>query len=405
MYDFDTLMNEVLGGRPEITREKLIEMVQEKKRTVGAGFLTDQGALFLIAGELGIQLQRVTSTDLTLKDLYIGAGDITVVARVLAIYPISGFQRKDGTAGRYRRVNLFDRTSVTRLTIWEDNEDAIKLAGVEVDTAVRIASAYVRQGLDGKPNLNLGKRGRIEILSDHSLVSKLASISELSRPLDEVEEDPGSNFFLHAVEGVIASDSRVSTFVRSDGSNGSLTQFSLAGLGESKKIVRVVVWDASITNASEVKKGQKVRVTNLRYKRGRQGEPELHGDSGSILQLLGNESPSNQKLPNLKFTKVSEARKVTEGLLNLEVMALSRGSVREVHLRDGSTVRKGEVVIGDDTGEITVVAWRESAEMVSRLDVGEKLQILGATIQVSKMGIEMLQLNTSSRIEKIFPTR
>ena len=85
VYDFDSLLEEVLRNRPELTRGQIMEQIQEKKREVGAGFLTDQGALFLIAGELGVQLSHMTSTDLTLKDVDAGANDITIVARVLAI--------------------------------------------------------------------------------------------------------------------------------------------------------------------------------------------------------------------------------------------------------------------------------------------------------------------------------
>jgi ssDNA-binding replication factor A large subunit len=130
MYDFDGLVNEVLRHRPEMTKDEIMELIQEKKRNVGGGYLTDQGALFLIAGELGVQLKHMTSTDLTLKDLYVGANDITIVARVLAVYPPSEFQKKDGGVGRYRKVNLFDRANVVRLTIWEDNPDAMKLEGI-----------------------------------------------------------------------------------------------------------------------------------------------------------------------------------------------------------------------------------------------------------------------------------
>jgi hypothetical protein len=175
MYDFDALVTEVLRSKPEINRDSLMELVREKKQTVGSGYLTDQGALFLIAGELGVKLQHMITADLTLKDLHIGANDITVVARILAIYPVAEFKKKDGSGvGRYRRVNLFDRNGIGRLTIWEDNEEAIKLSGIAVDAPVRVVSAYVKQGLDGKANLNLGKRGRIETLADPSIVSKLS---------------------------------------------------------------------------------------------------------------------------------------------------------------------------------------------------------------------------------------
>lgn len=41
MYDFEALVTEVLRNKPEISRESLMELVQEKKRTVGSGYLTD----------------------------------------------------------------------------------------------------------------------------------------------------------------------------------------------------------------------------------------------------------------------------------------------------------------------------------------------------------------------------
>jgi ssDNA-binding replication factor A large subunit len=400
MYDYDALVTEVLRNKPEISRDALMELVREKKRTVGSGYLTDQGALFLIAGELGVQLQHMITADLTLKDLHIGANDITVVARVLAIYPISEFKKKDGSGvGRYRRVNLFDRNGVGRLTIWEDNEEALKLNGIEVDAPIRVVSAYVKQGLDGRPNLNLGKRGRIEVIADSSLASKMVSLSALSKQVDEVKE--GESVF--AVEGVVASDGRTSSFVRrDDGSNGTLTQFELKGRGD--KATRVVIWDGN--GLPEAKSGTLVRVTNLRHKKGRQGEVELHGDSASVIISVGRqgqgEEGAKHEQPGVKV-KVNDIteKRITADTVDLEVMALSNGSVREVSLKDGSTMKKGEVVLGDDTGEITVVAWKDASSVIGEIQVGEKLSISGARIQTSKMGVETLELGGFSKVERV----
>jgi len=397
MYDFDALVVEVLRNKPEISRDSLMEMVQEKKRTVGSGYLTDQGALFLIAGELGVKLQHMITADLTLKDLHIGANDITVVARVLAIYPIAEFKKKDGSGvGRYRRVNLFDRNGVGRLTIWEDNEEAMRLSGITVDAPVRVISAYVKQGLDGKPNLNLGKRGRIEVITDASISSKLAPLSVLCKNVDQVQEGE----MVLAVDGLAATESRRSTFVRrDDGSNGSLTQFELKG--SSDKTTRVVIWDG--VDLPEVKSGNTVRVTNLRPKKGRQGEGELHGDSATLIQTLGadDRAKGSEAVHAPRLVKVVDITKhVVSGNIDLEVMALSKGSVHNVNLRDGSTAKKGEVVLGDDTGEITAVAWDEASKVIGGIQAGEKLRVHGAAIQVSRMGAETLELGRSSKIER-----
>ena len=396
MYDFDALVTEVLRNKPEMSRDSLMELVKEKKRTVGSGYLTDQGALFLVAGELGVKLQHMISADLTLKDLHIGANDITVVARVLAIYPVSEFKKKDGSGvGRYRRVNLFDRNGVGRLTVWEDNEEAMKLAGIAVDAPVRVVSAYVKQGLDGKPTLNLGKKGRIEVVADIAISSKLVPLSELTKQLDHVQEGE----VVVAVEGVAATDSRRSTFVRrDDGSNGSLTQFELKG--QDGKTARVVVWDG--VDLPEVKSGSRVRVTNLRQKKGRQGESELHGDSATSIQALDGQEGASSTAHVARLVKVGDVVKhAAGGSVDLEVMALSKGSVREVNLKDGSTAKKGEVVLGDDTGEITAVAWDDASNVIGGIQAGEKLRVQGATVQLSKMGAETLELGRSSKVERV----
>ena len=151
MYDFDSLVEEVLKNKPELSRNSLMEQIEEKKNTVGSGYLTNQGALFLIAGELGVRLERITSTDLGLKDLYVGANDITVVARVFAIYPISEYERKDGSGrGRYRRIGLFDSDNVARVTLWDDRVEDVDQTGITLDAPVRVVSGYVKQGFDRK---------------------------------------------------------------------------------------------------------------------------------------------------------------------------------------------------------------------------------------------------------------
>jgi ssDNA-binding replication factor A large subunit len=410
MYDFEELIGEVLRNKPEINRETLMGLIQEKKSTVGSGYLTDQGALFLVAGELGVKLQHMITADLTLKDLHIGANDITLVARVLAIYPVAEFKKKDGSGiGRYRRVNLFDRNGVGRLTIWEDNEEAMKLSSITVDTPVRVVSAYVKQGLDGKPAVNLGKRGRIEVIDDPAITSKLASLSELSKRLDAIQEGE----VLMAVEGQAASESRRTTFIRrDDNSSGSLTQFELRGTS-SDRTTRVVIWDA-VGDLPAVPAGTRIRVTNLRHKKGRQGEPELHGDSATVIQLLEAAATAEEGKEEVgqrgkleassapQLVKVAEVTKhAVKGSVSLEVMALSNGTVREVSLKDRSTARKGEVVLGDDTGEITAVSWDEASSIVEDIRAGETLRVYGATVQISKMGRETLELTLSSKLERL----
>jgi len=462
MYDFDELVGELLASRPELSRQEVLEKIEEKKRTVGAGYLTDQGALFLVAGELGVSLRKDNaSPDMRIGDLYIGANDVTVVARVLAVYPVATYNRKDGGQGKYRRLVLFDGKNTVRLTVWEEGLEQIEKSGVKPNSPIRIASGYVKQGLDGKPTLNLGKRGKLEALTDEKTSAKLPPIASMVQKIPSLtKEEP-----FVALEGVVSSEPRYSEFVRSDGSEGSLFQFGLAR--EGGKETRVVVWSPAAR--PELKRGQRVQVTNVRARRSNGGEFEIHGDSGStiivgeapprsayrvaattssqsakVLLVLGEDrrvrfvevgkgvkepaqddvigvapdetrgervycrsADSVQQAQDAPFpslqelaTKLHEVKQEDVQIMT-EVIALSHGSVDDVLLRDNTKVKKGELMVGDDTGEIKLVAWRDLAGRVSGIQPGERLRLVGVETKSTKAGGWLLQLSNFSVIERL----
>jgi len=462
MYDFDILIGELLQQKPELSRSEVLRRIEDKKRTVGAGYLTDQGALFLVAGELGVSLRKDNaSSDLSIKDLYIGANDVTVVARVLAVYPAATYNRKDGGTGRYQRLALFDGNNSVRLTVWEEGLDQLVRLGLEADTPVRVANAYVKQGLDGRATLNLGKKGKIQVLVDEKLVAKLPPISTITQKLPILAKE--EQFI--ALDCVVSSEPRFSEFVRSDGSEGSLFQFGVTQGGG--KETRVVIWSPSAQ--PELKRGQKVRITNVRARRSNSGEFEVHGDAGSTITLgptpeksifrvaatsssqsakvvlgvgkdrkvkfielgKGVKEPSQDdvigivpdetmggrvycrqpdsvqmvaydSIPGLDAltTKLNEVKE-DDAQIMAEVIALSHGSVDDVQLRDGTTVKKGELVVGDDTGEMKLVAWRDLSGRVSGIQPGERLRLTGVACKSTRMGSWLLQLSNFSVIERL----
>jgi replication factor A1 len=462
MYDFETLIGELLQQRPELSRGEVLSRIEEKKRVVGAGYLTDQGALFLVAGELGVSLRKAEpSSDMTIKDLYIGANDITVVARVLAVYPVTTYKKKDGGTGKYQRLALFDGKSSVRLTVWEESLEQVTNLGLKVDMPVRVADAYVKQGLDGKPNMNLGRRGRMEVLADEKVSANLAPISAVVQRLPNLTKE--EQFI--ALECVISSEPRYSEFVRSDGSEGSLFQFGVVRDGE--KETRVVIWSPS--EKPELKRGQRVNIINVRSRRANSGDFEIHGDAGStivvglpaqksVLRVAATSSSQSAKVVlavgkdrKVRFLELGKGvkepaqndvigvvpdqtiegrmyclspssmqaaeddafpgldelamklREVKEddAQIMVEVIALSHGSVDDVRLKDGSTVRKGELVVGDDTGETKLVAWRDLSARVSGIQPGERLRLVGVVSKATRMGASVLQLSNFSVIERL----
>jgi hypothetical protein len=64
---FRSLLRQLIEKKEKLTEDQALELVRKKKEKVGGGYLTDQGALFLVAADLGITLSGDQS--LRLSDL------------------------------------------------------------------------------------------------------------------------------------------------------------------------------------------------------------------------------------------------------------------------------------------------------------------------------------------------
>ena len=83
MSKFEELLSKLLDTVPELSRSVIEDKIKEKKDKIGAGYLTDDGALFLIAADLGITLEQSKKMEIELKDLFVGAKEVTVESRIL----------------------------------------------------------------------------------------------------------------------------------------------------------------------------------------------------------------------------------------------------------------------------------------------------------------------------------
>ena len=78
LSNFEELLSKLLDSAPELSRSVIEDRIKEKKDKIGSGYLTDQGALFLVASDLGISLEESQKTEIELKDLFVGAKEVTV---------------------------------------------------------------------------------------------------------------------------------------------------------------------------------------------------------------------------------------------------------------------------------------------------------------------------------------
>ena len=477
-HDFKGMMELVMKQKPELGADQIKEMLEEKKRKVGAGYLTDQGALFLVAADLGISFDSVPRNQAGLKDLYVGAKDVTVVGRIMNVYPIYTFTRRDSTEQTATRtVVIYDKDARVKVKLWDKLVNVPDEMGLHSGDMIKISKAYVKAGLDGKPIINLGSYGVIEnIQNDPSIPpigSLVISVDDVKMPVDSA-----------AITGVVNVNPRISDFVNARGEMSKSLQLQLSSESGARSL-RAVIWNVDEARLPKVfKTGSKATVVGVRIKPGNpqygNGDLEIHGDEGTILQFSGSEEdvdvmplrvvsvggetgkgsfvclaadrggrsliltidnslatsdqlasgsmiecvPSrifgnsvmlskddsylrkiedDPSFPELsKFeSKVKDLQPSPDSQYIVEAIVLQAPETVDVNTKAGETVPVTSTLIGDDTGEIRLVGWRNHSAVVSRLAVGDRIKVTGVTANAGREGKTELTFRPYSSIQRL----
>ncbi|MHA2408192.1 MAG: OB-fold nucleic acid binding domain-containing protein, partial [Candidatus Ranarchaeia archaeon] len=208
MLGHKKIVEKILAVRSNLTKEALHQMIQ-KKQEATRYLLTEVGATYMVANELGIDISngKVIGTIIKVKDLPLGANDATVVGRVIAISPTQSFQRKDGLEGKVARFVISDETGTINVVLWNGKTSVVSQREIGPNQIVRVSHGYVREGLNDKLELNVGRRGTIGVLSSEQSNDTKKLVTQFKKISDLKEGDAFIN-----VRGVVKGISRISSF-------------------------------------------------------------------------------------------------------------------------------------------------------------------------------------------------
>jgi ssDNA-binding replication factor A large subunit len=475
--DFKKMIELILKERPEIDAENIRELIDEKKRKIGSGYLTDQGALFLVGADLGVSFESVPKVQAGLKDLYIGAKQISVSARILNLYPIHVFlKRSTNEEVKSRILTIYDKDVAVKVKLWDNLVNLPDEIGLQPGDMIKISHAYVRSGLDGKPIITLGSEGTIEIISEQE--DSIPDIDSITITVDDVNQIR-DNIVIY---GKINSTPRISEFNNSRGEIAKSLQMQISNEANTRSL-RVIIWNIVEEKIPRVLNiGMPIRLIGVRIKQGNpqygSGDLEIHGDEGTVLELSDHQSEiepmllrvisigketekgnlnclavdhegrclsividhtilSNKLKPdamiecmpsrilgtsiivskddsyirivdnNSSFptaskyeTKIRDIQ-VSENPYIIEAIVLQAPNTMEVNTKTRGTVSVTDTLLGDDTGEIRLVGWREHSSSVSELKVGDRIKLTGITANIGKESKVELTMRPYSDIYKI----
>jgi ssDNA-binding replication factor A large subunit len=463
LSEFENLLNKLLEQKSELSRSDIEGMIKQKKEKIGAGYLTDQGAIFLIASDFGVSLSEPLKVEMGLKDLYAGAKEISLETRVLSMSPAKQFSRKDGSPFYLRTMTVYDSNSTASVKLWDEKANIPGIENIKPGDLIKIIKAYVKSDLNGEPTINIGSGSNLETIDNES---DIPNIDNITKDISELKEGQKDLVISGTIDGMITG----MEFTNSRGQPGKALRMKLKG--KDGNSMKVVLWgqDESVI-PNMISQDAKVRLLGVKVRAGNQGT-EIHGSESTIIEIEGgketepiitrilsistnekgnkmilgvdkdkklfnindfsnstnvfNEGDVIELMPSKAYgnsvtlddnsfvrkldedntiPSLSKLRtkindvKVDENYC-IEAIVLKVPERREVQTKSGESIALSEMFVEDDTGQIWVKGWRNQARLIEKCELGEIISITGLNARAGLEGRIELFLTSFSKITK-----
>lgn len=150
-----------------LTKKEIQQLVTNKKDEL-KGLISDEGALFIIAKELGVDVKEenkdlMKDIEIYIKDIIPNMRNIVLIGRIKEIYKLSNFNRKDGSIGQVGSFLLNDNTGDIRVVLWDEHVKVFENPNFDLNELVKIINGYAKKGKQQGLEIHVGKLGKIEI--------------------------------------------------------------------------------------------------------------------------------------------------------------------------------------------------------------------------------------------------
>jgi DNA polymerase III alpha subunit len=143
-------------------------------------------------------------------------------------------------------------------------------------------------------------------------------------------------------------------------------------LADETGVITVIVWNEKVDEIEQtLREGSELQIVNAKVKKAISKGLEVHVDSGTYLEIL----PFKEK-----FFKIANLREGSVKV-NVEAEIATKPLLRDVKTSKEEIVKLASFELKDETGSIWVSAWRNQADSVKNLKVGDKIIIRKAYVK------------------------
>jgi replication factor A1 len=170
-----------LEKKSGLSREELMKRI-DKKIIELDNLITVEGAIYLVARELGIELPSPRRR-VTISSILPGMRKVSFIGRVFKISRIVEF----GVGNKGKVVNLFvgDATGYVKIPLWNEQVSFVDQKKVTVGSLIQLINGFAKEGIYGEVEVSLGRFGLLKVLATE--IPEIPSAEELVQKFSSFE--------------------------------------------------------------------------------------------------------------------------------------------------------------------------------------------------------------------------
>jgi replication factor A1 len=172
---------EELEKKSGLKREEIMKKIERKINELD-NLITVEGAIYLVARELGIELPSERRR-VTISSIVPGMRRVSFIGRVFKISRVVEF----GVGRKGKVVNLYigDSTGYVKVPLWNEQVNFVSQKKVTVGSLVQIINGYAKEGIYGEVEVSLGRLGMLKVLETEN--PEIPTAEELSQKFSSFE--------------------------------------------------------------------------------------------------------------------------------------------------------------------------------------------------------------------------
>ncbi len=344
-----------------LARKEIQNLVEDKKNEL-KGLISDEGALFIIAKELGVDIKNedkdlLKEIEIYISDITQNMKNITLFGRIKDIYNVNSFNKNDGSKGFVGSFLLHDTTGDARIVLWDDQVKVFNESNFEKNELVKIVNGNAKKGKFGDIEIHVGSYGKVILSPEDVDYNKYPKITFKSINIKDIN----LNLRSLSIEGKIIQISPIREFTRKDGEFGRVGSLTLLDTTGS---IKITFWNEDTEKLNKLEISDIVLVTNL--------NPRLSTlDSKTIDLNASKNTKITKKNKDLNIEgeviKNIKALQNSKGVVTFKGIITSVDNIKTISLKSGENVSLLGFIVSDNTDGIRVTLWREKADEYSKL--------------------------------------